>query len=467
MADRRAKTPKKDRAPKEDKAKRRSGKEEGKLREREPDADRAARREERAKRREEKERALREHNDAGAPVRFVDGNAATAPPPSAYSGGGGGMSAYSAWPLNEPDDRAFSQQLAALHGSLNGQVALKKRELVSTAQRVEANIERVQAARGAIERETRADSDGILERLRVHERSKVAVLQAELARLLATIRDVDDFTSEVLGAGLASSSEQRRAAAPRLPALADRAARLAAIPVDQPPLVRHDDLPREVEARRQILARHDALEGVLRVKDAMCWTLLREREAAGAPPLALPDAATAAAAGAQAQTAAAEEYGARAAADAVAAAAAAKAASEEELRSLALGYDEELSEWRSLAQEQAAQLQASADEVARLRAVNADLGARLAALQGALAVRAATLAPLPDRLAAAAPGPGGPVAAANDLQARLGEMQGMVAARAAASTSEGAPLTAHALQLQSMAVQSPVLAAVPAVAQLP
>lgn len=376
------------------KEERRKAKDGAKSKEKEVDPERAARREERARRREEKERALRDRNAGTEPTRPVEDSAqrseaADVRPPSAYLGGGYG-GRYGGWQPSEIDERAFSQQLAALHGALNGQVALKKRELVGTAQRIEANIERVQSARSTIERETRADFDGILERLRVHERSKVAVLQSELARLLATISEIDDFTADVLNVGMAATAEQRRAAAPRLPALADRSARLAAIHVDQPPHVRHDDFPREVEARRGVIARHDALEGVLRIKDAVCWALLSERQAAGANgPLVMPDGSALDLSTDGAGVSMLAAMGGGQSMESEAAAAAAAEAAEERLRAVAEEYEAEMREWSALAEGQSAQLQASADELARLRSANEELRARLAAMEGSAAVRAA------------------------------------------------------------------------------
>ncbi|KAJ1617189.1 hypothetical protein T492DRAFT_1101623 [Pavlovales sp. CCMP2436] len=388
---RRAKTPK--RAKDDGKAKRSS--KEAKP-PKEPEDDKLRRREERAKRREEKSVALATRNpSADGPtrpdaVRFEDDGQArsdasvAARPPSAYPSM---LGSYSGWEMGELDERAFSTQLASLHGALNGQLALKKRELVSSAQRVETNIERVQSARQQIERETRTDAEGILERLRVHERSKLAVLQSELAKLLSTMKEMDDFTAEVLDTGMAATSDQRRAVAPRLPALTDRASRLSNIPVESPPLVRHDDLPRETEARALVIRRHDALEGVLRVKDAMCWALLNERRDALPVSADGPAGPTNLGYSEGQQLGTADETSAGALRAAVRAA---KGAAEEKMAALAGEYEEEMTKWGELAVEQQKKIEASEQEIRRLRSNNEELQIQLATREGRDAVRAVT-----------------------------------------------------------------------------
>lgn len=380
----RAKKPPKEERRKEEKKRSKSVERPRRTKDKEPDDDRARRREERARRREEKLHALKAAAaEPGAAVQFIDNGAAAEaaaprPPPSAPPTTAGGFTDAGRPPLLEIDEYAYSRELAALHGALNGPIALKRRELANVAQRVEANIERVQAARGAIERETRANADGILQRLRVHERSKLAVLQTELARALAQLRDIDEFSGEVLSSAMASTPVEKRAVAPRLQALADQGARLAAMAVDPPSLIDHDDLPQETRERQRLLSRHEALEGVLRVKDAMCWTLLRERQGNAERASPSPSPRTA-----DLDARAADEIGRRAVADAERAAVEAEvAAAEERVREeVAEEYEAEMAEWSTLAEEQGRQLQASHQEVQRLRSENE----RLRALLGATA----------------------------------------------------------------------------------
>lgn len=234
-------------------------------------------------------------------------------------------------------DLGYSKQLTTVQGLMNGPVALVRKRVLSVIEALETNAGRIRAARATIERDTRNDADGIIERLRAAERAKLAVLQSEMARAAVVLAQVQDLTADVARAGAPQDPAERRALAAALPVLADRASRVSALHVDDPPTVDHTDLPTETAQRRTRLARSSALERVVAVKDALCWSLLRERGARTAQPAPGPGAGAPSADGPEAPG----------------------AVDEARLQEVITLYEEEMAAWSDMAEQQAEALDAA------------------------------------------------------------------------------------------------------------
>jgi hypothetical protein len=177
--------------------------------------------------------------------------------------------------------------------TVHARLMAKREALLHQLSRIGARREEVASARRAIERETLADSEAVLHRLRSAEALKQSFLAHEGEHLAEDIRAIDAFSQHLaelaptVGEGepdTRSSVEPRVAlsfmrAYPELCADADR---LLARPIKTSIDVDADDFEREVASRAAVLKRHQALLDLLAAKDAIIHLLLREREAAEA-----------------------------------------------------------------------------------------------------------------------------------------------------------------------------------------
>jgi hypothetical protein len=177
----------------------------------------------------------------------------------------------------------------------------KREAAVHQLARLGARREDVAAARRAVERETLADSEAVLHRLRSAEGLKQSLLAHDAARLAGDVEALDAFTARLLevvpeaspaeldaggsmttaGDALSSVDPTRALSFMRsYPELCADADRLLARPVKTDIEVAADDFEREVATRAAVVKRHRALLDLLSAKDAIIHLLLRERESA-------------------------------------------------------------------------------------------------------------------------------------------------------------------------------------------
>ena len=167
---------------------------------------------------------------------------------------------------------------------INGPLQQKKAALIETAKQVEANMEAVQRASGVVRSETNADVAGITERLEGSERQKLSLLQHDLTAYMLDLDAIEGFVRDVAetgggGGGGGDPTAQALRLLQRQPELFARGQRLLQKSLPGARAVAVDDLPRETTERAQQLARVEELERLLRVKDAMLWSMLNEGRA--------------------------------------------------------------------------------------------------------------------------------------------------------------------------------------------
>jgi len=232
----------------------------------------------------------------GLPAAFGSGDMlyggsalASMPPSAAASPGRFGASASLA--ASDGLLRAYRARMASL-SAVHARLMAKREAGVHQLARLGARREEVASARRAIERETLADSESVLHRLRSAEALKQSLLAHEADAIAADVRAIDGFTSALMsvapaagappGSAPAGEADHGRAlgfmrAYPELCADADR---LLARPMRTEIEVSADDLERETATRAAVVRRHRALLDLLSAKDAIIHLLLREREAA-------------------------------------------------------------------------------------------------------------------------------------------------------------------------------------------
>ncbi|KAA0177151.1 hypothetical protein FNF27_01481 [Cafeteria roenbergensis] len=189
---------------------------------------------------------------------------------------------------------AYHSRISAL-SAVNARLMAKREASVNQLVRIAAMREEVASARRAVERETLADSEAVLHRLRSAEALKQSLLAHDAERLASDVQAMDAFAARLAdvapasgdagaesGAGAAVAPDYGRALSlmrvyPELCADADR---LLARPLKTDIEVRSDDFEREVATRAAVVRRHRALLDLLSAKDAIIHILLREREAA-------------------------------------------------------------------------------------------------------------------------------------------------------------------------------------------
>lgn len=163
---------------------------------------------------------------------------------------------------------------------INGPLQQKKAALIETAKQVEANMEAVQRAAGVVRSETNADVAGITERLEAAERQKLSLLQHDLTAYMLDLDAIEAFVRDVAESGAGGDpAAQALRLLQRQPELFARGQRLLQKSLPGARAVAVDDLPRETAERTQQLARVEELERLLRVKDAMLWSMLNEGRA--------------------------------------------------------------------------------------------------------------------------------------------------------------------------------------------
>ena len=164
---------------------------------------------------------------------------------------------------------AFRTKRAELQHLVDGVLHARRDALAAQMRRVEERVVAVRASRAAVERETRAEYEGILDRLGAIEARKLAVLQGDLA-LQVDLEACNALEQRI--AHVATDAPQMLAQFDDAVAACERA---AAKPIHAGSDVRADDFPRETVQRQQQLASTAAAARLLRFKD-MAIEMLQE-----------------------------------------------------------------------------------------------------------------------------------------------------------------------------------------------
>lgn len=160
----------------------------------------------------------------------------------------------------------------------------KKEHLMQQMRFVRARAEEVQSVRRAIERETLADAEAILHRLRGAESLKLSLLKHDMDQLQHDLDEIENFAI-MLKRDSASPSNGGNATDGSLISTRSRylemcaeAERIASKPFKTAIDVQADDFDREVVERVSLATEVEASKEAAAVKDQMVWMLLRERE---------------------------------------------------------------------------------------------------------------------------------------------------------------------------------------------
>ena len=193
-----------------------------------------------------------------------------------------------------------------LRGMLTSKLLPKREHLLQLRRQLQNTSVEVSAKKSSIEKETRTDSEEILERLRAVESMRQSSIKHQILKLESDLEGIERIMRRVEQAnddGLyqAATGVLLTSAAPgQTPVETVRAPRAASmveliqqfadlshgieelanknleVQIDFPV----DDFPRETAERLEVLARSDKYQHALQVKDHMLWTALQDKEKA-------------------------------------------------------------------------------------------------------------------------------------------------------------------------------------------
>ena len=178
----------------------------------------------------------------------------------------------------------YERCLAALEHMIKGPLQRKKADILAAARAVEANMGTVTRAAERLQAEADKGAARVTERLQASKEQKLGVLRQHLASYLSDVDAIDSHVQHALGTAAepppgASAAGFAKILVEQQPELMAKAQRLLQRPVIQPPAVPTDDLPRDVKEQQGQLARLDALEMLLCVKDQVVGALIEEAHA--------------------------------------------------------------------------------------------------------------------------------------------------------------------------------------------
>ena len=192
---------------------------------------------------------------------------------------------------------SYGKRLSRLSAVAAQKLAPRREQLSQVRHLILQRSDEIREVGKAIEKETMADLDGLLERLKGAESLKQANLQQQLNEITAELEAVDRLVEKItVGSEAAASSaklsEYKRAGmagggGDRLgmigfiqiyPELSSAIDRLVCRHVNVKVEEVSDDLPREMTERNEVVRKTDKYEQALAVKDQMLWNMLKDKE---------------------------------------------------------------------------------------------------------------------------------------------------------------------------------------------
>ena len=163
----------------------------------------------------------------------------------------------------------------------------KRDQLVQQMRHVQARTEEIQSVRRAIERETIADTEAILHRLRSVEAFKLSLLNHDMTQLQHDIDEIDAFSDEMHGvdsgilrkSNFADSSSGATTARGRYLETCAEAERVINKPFKATTEVHADDFDREVADRLAMGREFETMQVALEEKGHTVLKLLQEQKA--------------------------------------------------------------------------------------------------------------------------------------------------------------------------------------------
>eukprot|EP00903_Cladosiphon_okamuranus_P011998 g11267.t1 len=189
---------------------------------------------------------------------------------------------------------AYSRRLSRLQSLASSRLMPVRERLLQLRRRFQGRSEEVRAAKAAIERETLADANAIVERLRSVEALKQATLVQGVNSVTAELEGVEKLSDQVarvtaLPPSTPDAASPSSAYVPDFEEtekmvelvqsyreLCNSIDRVAGRPFTSNIDVKADDFPHETAERLEVLRRADRYEQALSVKDQMLWVAMQE-----------------------------------------------------------------------------------------------------------------------------------------------------------------------------------------------
>jgi len=184
-----------------------------------------------------------------------------------------------------PLQDAFEQRLGRLQEQLAVHLLPKRSRLQAQLSTIRSQIDEVVSGRGAVERETLADCDAIVDRLKAAESVRVAPLIQSASEVDSELLNIDKIKQEIdntfVDQGSFGKTESMLRLIQNYPDLSRNVERIAARlnPTLKPLDPSASVFPRETKKRIDCLGREARYEEALAVKDRMIWEMLQERKA--------------------------------------------------------------------------------------------------------------------------------------------------------------------------------------------
>ncbi|GMH88671.1 hypothetical protein TrVE_jg3282 [Triparma verrucosa] len=198
---------------------------------------------------------------------------------------------------------AYGKRLGRLSALAAQNLAPRREQLSQLRHLILQRSDEVKEVSAAIQKETMADLDGILERLNAAESLKQAALQQQLNECTAELESVDRLVDKITAGSEAAASASGLSSYKRwgfegekgggqgkettigmigfiqiYPELSSAIERLVSRHVHTKVEEVSDDLPREMAERNEVVRKVDKYEQALAVKDQMLWAMLKDKE---------------------------------------------------------------------------------------------------------------------------------------------------------------------------------------------
>jgi len=197
---------------------------------------------------------------------------------------------------------AYGKRLGRLSSLAAQNLAPRREQLSQLRHLILQRSDEVKEVSSAIQKETMADLDGIIERLKAAESLKQAALQQQLNECTAELEAVDRLVDKITAGSEAAASasglsnykrwgfEGERGSSGKettigmigfiqiYPELTSAIERVVSRHLHAKVEEVSDDLPREMAERNEVVRKVDKYEQALAVKDQMLWAMLKDKE---------------------------------------------------------------------------------------------------------------------------------------------------------------------------------------------
>jgi hypothetical protein len=189
---------------------------------------------------------------------------------------------------------SYGKRLSRLSALAAQNLAPRREQLSQVRHLILQRSDEIAAVAAAISKETMADLDGVLDRLKSAESLKQANLQQQLNEITAELSAVDRLVDKITAGSEAAASSAKLSEYKKVnnsgetlgmigfiqiyPELSNAIERLVNRHINVKVEEVSDDLPREMMERNEVVRKTDKYEQALAVKDQMLWNMLKDKE---------------------------------------------------------------------------------------------------------------------------------------------------------------------------------------------